>query len=53
MFLAAVDDNIDWSELQIKLPDPANVFELNKQTCTQVCKDFGAISFDGWLPWGN
>jgi len=32
MFLAAVDNNTDCSELQIKLLDPANVFELNKVT---------------------
>ncbi len=30
MFFAAVDNNTDCSELKIKLPDPANVFELNK-----------------------
>jgi hypothetical protein len=30
MFLAAVDNNTDCSELQIELLDPANVFELNK-----------------------
>jgi hypothetical protein len=49
MFLATVDNNTDRSELQIKLLDPADVFEHNK-----LASKFAKISLqyqlmDGWL----
>jgi hypothetical protein len=56
MFLAAVHNNTDCSELQIELPDPANLGELNKlagkfakilQPYQLMDGCLGAI--DGWL----
>jgi hypothetical protein len=56
MFLAAVDKNTDCSELQIKLPDLANVFELNKLAgkFAKILAPYQSMNgclgvIDGWL----